>query len=199
MAIKVSIVIALYNQEKLVVRALESIPVRDDIEVIVIDDKSTDNSWRVANEICAKHPNWYVLHNEENLGADLTINRGLDNMRGEYFLQLDCDDYLIPDALNKVIDMADMDLVWFTMQINNGDVWSPNTMKEICDHGCLYKKTIIGDVRHPHRFHDGGWFFHRDIISKPHTERYTNELVYMYNFPRKGSLMDLAHKRGIAK
>lgn len=177
---------------------MESIPNRDDIEVIAIDDCSRDNTWEVMQECAKGRKNWILLQNEVNSLPDKTINRGLDLMHGEYFLQLDCDDYLIPDALERVMDQADMDLVFFGMQINNGNVWMPNTMKELCDHTCLYKKSIIGDTRHPHRYHDGGWFFHRDIISKPHTERYTNECAYMYNFPRKGSMMDLAN-RGLAK
>ena len=40
-----TIIIPVYNQETLVIRALESVPKRDDIEVIVIDDGSTDNTW----------------------------------------------------------------------------------------------------------------------------------------------------------
>lgn len=195
---KVSILIALYNQEVLVKRAMESIPERDDIEVVIIDDKSTDNSYQVALDYAKDRKNWIVLQNEVNMGADFTYNRGLDTLTGEYFLQLDSDDCLVPENISKVIDLADQDLVWFDMDVNNGDVWSPNTMKEICDHGCLYRMSLVGKIRHPRRFHDGGWFFHRDVISQPHTERFTCLLAYHYNFPRRGSLMDL-HNRGLDK
>ena len=194
---KVSIVMACYEQPVLVKRAMESIPDRDDIEVVAIDDKSRDNTFEVMKECAKGRKNWIILQNEENLGADLTINRGLDTLTGEYFLQLDCDDKLFPDQMEKAMEMLDADLVWFDMKVNNGDVWSPNVMKEICDHGCFYKMSLVGNIRHPHRFHDGGWFFNREVNAQPHTERFTNLLVYDYNFPRRGSLMDLA-SRGLA-
>ena len=160
----------IYEQEELVVKAINSIPQRDDIEVICIDDCSRDNTYQIVCDLVKDRKNFRVFRNPRNLGVAFTINRGLDLVTGEYYLQLDCDDYFYTEELNKVIDMADMDLVFFNMRINDGTVWSTNVMKEMCDHGCLYRRSLIGNIRHPNRKADGGWFFHRDVISQPHTE-----------------------------
>ena len=179
-----------YNQEELVLRAIKSVPNREDIELIIVDDCSTDNTYQVLKKI----PNIILLHNEQRIRAGNSINRGIEIARGEYILQLDSDDYLISDKLEKILDIADCDLVFFNMQINDGSIWSPNTDKSMCDHTCLYKRTIIGDSRLANTIRAAGWYFHQDIIKKPHTERYTNELVYMYNYPHEGSTLDLYSK-----
>lgn len=191
---KVSVVVAVYESKEMALRAIDSIPDRDDIEAIIIDDCSKDNTYQLLMDNYGGRANYTILRNEKNIGSSFTLNRGIDLAKGEYYVQLDDDDIFYTEAMNKVIDMADMDLVWFNMQVNNGDVWSPNVMKEICDHGCLYRMSIVGKTRHPKRSFDSGVFFHREIISKPHTERYTNMIAYGYNFPRVGSQMDLANK-----
>lgn len=53
---KVSVIIPVYNQEVLVLKALDSIPTRDDIEIIVIDDGSTDDTWTKIWNYTMEHP-----------------------------------------------------------------------------------------------------------------------------------------------
>ena len=88
--IKVSVLIAVYNQEKLVIKALRSIPKRNDIEIIVCDDGSTDNTLNnllhyVANN---KDSNINIKQNEKNKGVAYTVNRLYDLAKGEYVVLL---------------------------------------------------------------------------------------------------------------
>ena len=74
----VSIIIAVYNQEELVIRALESIPVRNDIEVLVVNDASTDNTLQNVLDYKEEHPELdiKVFSNEENMGLGYSKNVG---------------------------------------------------------------------------------------------------------------------------
>lgn len=194
---KVSVIMAAYNvPDGLLKKALGSIPVRDDLELVVVDDCSTDNTAEVLKEFQskAKFP-VKVIRNEFNMKTAKTLCRALAHSSGEYITQLDVDDHYYPEALSRVIDQADADLVWFDMDINDGSVWSPNIRKDICDHACLYKRSIIGDSRWKDSPDGGGWFLMQEILKKPHTERYTNELAYSYNFPREGSVLNLLSKK----
>lgn len=70
--IKISVIIPVYNQQDLVIKAIDSIPKRDDIEIIVIDDGSIDNTWNNLLEYRNKHPeilNLILLYNEGNKGV----------------------------------------------------------------------------------------------------------------------------------
>ena len=83
----VTVIIPVYNQEELVIKALESIPERKDIEIIVIDDGSTDCTWKNLLKYREKHEdmlNLVLLYNEENRGVGYTVNKGYDNAKGEY-------------------------------------------------------------------------------------------------------------------
>ena len=79
-----TIIMPIYNQPILVIRALDSIPVRDDIEVICIDDCSTDNTFEVLQEY-VKHSSLDItlLRNEHNSGIGFTTNRGIDLAQGK--------------------------------------------------------------------------------------------------------------------
>ena len=129
--VKVSILLPVYEQEELVVRAMKSIPDRDDIEVIIIDDCSRDNTYDIVCSYAKDHENFHVYRNEKNMRVALTLCRAIEYAKGEYITQLDSDDYYFTEAFNRVIDQADADLVWFDMQVNNGTIWSPKYRKEI--------------------------------------------------------------------
>ena len=104
-----SILIPTWNQEVLAIRALDSIPRRDDIEVIVSDDASTDKTWENILLYKEEHPelNLKVYRNEKNLGCYANGNVIGTYATGEYTHGLDNDDYLYTDKYNKVLDMID--------------------------------------------------------------------------------------------
>jgi glycosyltransferase involved in cell wall biosynthesis len=198
MDIKISVIIPVYNQEDLVLRAINSIPIRDDIEIIVIDDGSTDNTW--ANlisyrETCSLYMNLTLLYNKENKGVAYTVNRGYDTATGEYVVLLGSDDYFNTDEFIKAIDYLDgTDLVYFNLEKNDGSIWrlTNDNKKDLCGSVKFMKRTFIGDTRCPEDKRAGeDWFFYQDLLKKNPTEHFTDLNVKHYNFPRKGSLTDL--------
>lgn len=194
---KVSVVIPVYNQESLIERAIRSIPLRDDIEIIVVDDGSTDDTWNklVTIGIELNDPNFIVLHNRRNMGVGYTVNRGLDIADGEYIVLLGSDDYFYTDEFLKAIEQLDgTDLVYFDLKVNDGSIFklTEESKRNLCGSTKFMRKEFVGDTRNPDIRQGEDWFFYEELLKKNPTERFTNLLVKHYNFPRKGSLTDIA-------
>lgn len=93
--------VAAYNGEKTLDRALKSCLEAHSqlLEVIVVDDGSTDGTARIAEEYAARQPDCFRLLRQENGGYGSTITAALVQARGRYFRTLDCDDWFDPMAL----------------------------------------------------------------------------------------------------
>lgn len=106
--IKVSIVIPVYNVEKYLRDCIESVinQTEKDIEIICIDDGSTDNSLKILEEIAAEEGRMKIFHNDENKGLSHTRNKGLGAAKGEYIYFLDSDDMITPRAMEELYDIA---------------------------------------------------------------------------------------------
>lgn len=98
---RISVVTANYNYAKYVVRAVDSVLSqdigRDDVEVIVIDDASTDESWDVLQRY-AGDPRVVLVRHEMNRGYVPTFNEAIRLSRGAYIVQLDSDDLALDDS-----------------------------------------------------------------------------------------------------
>ena len=83
--IKLSVVIPVYNQEDLIVRAIESVPKRDDVEIIIVNDGSTDNtSANIFENLEKFNKNIRMVVFKENQGVANALNAGLELIEGEY-------------------------------------------------------------------------------------------------------------------
>lgn len=101
-----SVIIALYNTELYLKDALDSIinqsfPL-DKIQIILIDDGSTDNSKKICEEYMEKYPNNFVYIYQENKGQANARNNGLNYAKGKYLNFLDSDDKLELNTLKEV-------------------------------------------------------------------------------------------------
>lgn len=193
---KLTIIVPVYNQEELVIRALNSIPIRDDIEILIIDDCSTDNTLANCEKWKEEHKELdiKVIHNEKNIGLGATKNVGYDNASGKYINQLDSDDYLYTDEYNKIIDMLDDDDVYYCNLVkNDGSVFeiTAESQRGLCS-GCarFIKKDFLGDTRCPEIRAGEDWHLNEALQEKQHTDNFTGINAYHYNFPREGSLYD---------
>ena len=97
-----SIIIPVYNGEKYIDRCLSSILNIKDIEIIIVDDCSTDSSYEILCNYSSKYPNIKLLHNTSNLGVSATRNKALKQAKGKYILFLDIDDYLVDNASQTI-------------------------------------------------------------------------------------------------
>ena len=199
--IKVSVIIPVYNQEKLVIRALDSIPKRDDIEIIVIDDGSTDSTWNNLLNYRNNYLDFFnliLIYNEKNRGVAHTVNKGYDNANGEYIVLLGSDDYFYTERFEQALNELDgTDLVYFNLQINSGEVWrvTPETKINLCGSTKFMRKVFIGDTRCPEDKRAAeDYDFYQKLLKKNPTEKFTDITVKHYNFPRQNSLTDLLIK-----
>lgn len=105
---KVSFVIPVYNAENTIVRCLDSIVHQDyePIEVIAINDGSTDGSLGILREYEAGHDNVVVI-DTPNRGVSVTRNDGIRMATGEYLAFVDCDDYIDDDYASTYVSQMD--------------------------------------------------------------------------------------------
>lgn len=91
----ISVLIPAYNAEKYIEHCLKSVCGQnyDNLEIIVINDGSTDRTGEIADKIAEKDDRIEVIH-QENAGVATTRNRLIERSRGEYILQVDADDYI---------------------------------------------------------------------------------------------------------
>lgn len=99
-----SVIIPVYNCAPVIARCLESIDYPD-AEIIVVDDGSTDGSAVVVEEYLSMHPNVRLIK-KENGGASSARNVGIGAASGKYIMFVDADDYLVPDGLSRIVDLA---------------------------------------------------------------------------------------------
>ncbi len=90
----ISVVMSTFNREQVLPIAIESIlnQTFKDFEFIIIDDGSTDNTWKVIQSYARKDKRIVPLKNEKNKGLIYSLNRGLDQARGKYIARMDDDD-----------------------------------------------------------------------------------------------------------
>lgn len=122
--IKVSVIIPIYNSEKYLNRAIESIinQTLKDIEIILVDDCSTDNSLEICREYEMKHDNIKVIHKEKNEGLGMARNTGLKYTNSEFVAFIDSDDYIDLQMYEKLYENAkeyNADVVFAGMKIIN--------------------------------------------------------------------------------
>ena len=114
--IKISVIIPIYNTEKYLEETLDSIlnqTMIDDVEVLMIDDGSKDNSRKIIEKYASEYDNFYGFYNE-NVGQGCERNFGMEHARGEYIHFMDSDDYIPPKAYEKLYEIAkeeDYDIV----------------------------------------------------------------------------------------
>lgn len=204
MSLKLTIIVPVWNQEKLVIRALDSVPRRDDIEVLVCDDGSTDNTLKNVREYAKANKDLRIriLWNTENKGLGKTKNKLYDNAQGDYVYELDSDDYLLTEAFSKAVDSLDgTDLVFVNLEVNSGNILYLNQQTKTMWVGGASKfvrREFMGDIRCDEVRIYEDVSYNKGIMEKPHTEKFTGLLAYHYNHPREGSLCWLG-ARGLIK
>jgi len=189
---KLSIYIPCYNDGQFIERALNSIPVRDDIEVIVVDDGSTDDSLEKMREYKKNtRLKMRIIACDENQGISYANNIGLDSCKGEYFYLIDADDYLYTEEFEKVLNELDgTDIIYVKARTNENAVLCPNEKNHNLCAGWfkIIRTEFMEGYRRKINCYGGDYEMWLALITKPHTHKYTDYLVYHYNYPREGSV-----------
>ena len=104
----VTILTPAYNAERFICRCLDSLLAQTytNLQIIVIDDCSTDTTRLLANDYAQRDSRIIVMQTERNSGASAARNTGLAAAKGEYITEVDADDWLAPDAIEKAMAEA---------------------------------------------------------------------------------------------
>ena len=106
----VSVIITTYNSGPLIVYALNALQAQSlpagSIEILVVDDGSTDDTWQHLSELAAQRANLKIFRQSHTGGPSAGRNRGLAEASGEFVFFHDADDYLGPDALRRLLNFA---------------------------------------------------------------------------------------------
>lgn len=127
-----SVSVAAYNVEKFIEKNLNSFidsDVKNDIEVLVINDGSTDSTAKIVSEYEKKYPTVIKLINQDNAGPGSTINSGIRQATGKYFKMVDGDDWVDTKNLKEYINYlkeVEVDLV-----VTNYKCVDNNTFEEL--------------------------------------------------------------------
>lgn len=116
----VSVIVPVYNVEKYLNKCLDSLLVQSyaDIEILLIDDGSTDNSGEICDIYANRNDNIKVIH-KENGGLSDARNKGLDMATGQWITFVDSDDYVTPDYVETLLSLvlknnADISIATYT-------------------------------------------------------------------------------------
>lgn len=101
-----SVVIPVYNRPDLIVPCVQSILQAevDDVEIIIVDDCSTDHTWNVCCRLSEDSESVHILHLDRNHGVGFARNKGLLLARGEYVYFVDSDDKVDPAAFRTLLE-----------------------------------------------------------------------------------------------
>lgn len=149
----ISVIIPLYNMERHIERCLNSIVNQqsENIEIIIIDDGSTDKSKQIIDDYARNEPKICVIH-QENKGVSAARNAGLKVMKGKYFTFVDADDWVESTLfcdLAKIILNNDFDVVIFSgyyntmsQQFVRKNIFDKFTVLEEKDHAWVIATAI---------------------------------------------------------
>lgn len=116
-----SMIIPVYNTSEFLRECFDSVLEQDGvpIEILAVNDGSSDNSPAIMEEYAAKYENFKAIHLEKNQGVSAARNAGLEAATGKYIGYLDSDDYLIPNQYAWVIETCEkhqLDLIRFSFE-----------------------------------------------------------------------------------
>lgn len=128
----VSVLLPVYNEGEYLVEAIESIinQTYQNLELIIIDDASTDNTLEIIKKYAAINCTIKVLKMKKNKGKATCLNWGLKRVQGKYVFEMDGDDWVEPAALAELVRFAERqpeDVVYFytdrrVYRQNNGEL-----------------------------------------------------------------------------
>lgn len=181
----VSVIIPVYNMKNFIKNCVDSVlsQTYKNIEIILVNDGSEDNSLSVCKAIAKDNSN-IVLIDQQNQGVSVARNVGIEVAKGDFLTFLDADDTLNPQALEKLVSSAqkyDSDItigkIHENEKIQSGILEDKDFLVKILEdnpvgyYSCriLYKRTFVKDIRFPEGFGCGedSYFVFECALKKP--------------------------------
>lgn len=206
-----SIIIPTYNMEKYLPRCLDSLLIKENLnllEIWVVNDGSKDNSSEIAHQYADKYPGVFHVIDKPNGNYGSCINAALKVLTGKYVKVLDSDDYFNTDALINIIKRlkeanVDVILTDFTVKditvgaeslaelnlIKNKEIeLNQNEIPQFEMHAIIYKSSLLKDISYQQTegisYTDTEWTFYPMLKAK--NLIYFKENLYQYIMGREG-------------
>jgi glycosyltransferase involved in cell wall biosynthesis len=218
----ISVIVPVYNVEKYIRKCVDSIcnQTYKDLEIILVDDGSTDNSGNICDEYKAKDSRIKVVH-KNNGGLSDARNAGIEIAKGGYIAFIDSDDYIherMYEVLMNNLEMTNSDIsacefVYKNENINEENIleienleiysgkdvisllWTDN-VRTVVQWNKVYKKCIFDTIRYPiGRYHEDTFAIHH-ILSKCSKIVFTNQKLYYY-VQHENSIMSVPSRKRI--
>lgn len=105
----VSVIVPVYNKAKYLKKCLSSVQTQtySDLEIVIIDDYSTDMSYTICEDISKEDSRIELYRNKSNLGLIASRFEGIRRAKGEWIFFIDADDWIEPEAIERLVGAAD--------------------------------------------------------------------------------------------
>lgn len=207
---KISVVVPVYNVEQYLSKCIESIlnQTYRNIEIILVDDGSTDQSGKICEEFKEKDERIKVIH-KGNGGLSDARNAGIEVAEGQYYSFVDSDDYLECDALESMLEAVattnseiaicnimrfydDGTTSEFYNPVNEKEMWEDNkrfdSLKQPSVCNKLFESKIFENIRFPYgKFYEDTYVYH-ELLYRANSVTLTGKTGYWY-LARKDSIL----------
>jgi teichuronic acid biosynthesis glycosyltransferase TuaG len=145
--IEISVITPAFNAEKYIISAIASVEAQNmpGVEMIIIDDNSTDSTWQLLGRAQRRYDFIKIFHNKKNMGPAFCRNLAIRKSRGKYIAFLDADDLWLPDKLKIQISYMKEHKVQFSYSsyiiMNNDGVTT--TKKIIGKHNLNFERLLL--------------------------------------------------------
>ena len=210
MKIKVSVIVPVYNVEKFIDKCLNSLvnQTLKEIEIIVVNDGSPDNSQKIIDKYVKKYPDKIKSFIKENGGQGSARNMGIEKAVGEYISFVDSDDWLDLDTLEKMYflakkdksDIVICDMVdhysYYTIYHN---CTKYNSVFEVTPSACnkIFRKELIKDFRFLSKLWYEDFDFTTKILFNTNKISNINEGLYHCNCGHESTMNNNNSKKNL--
>lgn len=206
----VSIIVPVYNVEKYLPKCVDSLinQTYKNVEIILVDDGSTDQSGNICDTYLEKDNRIVVLH-KKNGGLSDARNFGIEHAKGDYYSFVDSDDYLKEQTIEYLVDAAEnndcqisvCNMIRFyddgtndvfykpcnnQVILENNDRFQTLSQPSVCNK--LFKKELFDGVKFPYRKYYEDTFVYHELCYKANKVALTGYDGYWYLY-RKGSIL----------
>ena len=206
---KVSVIVPVYNVEKYLAKCLDSLvnQTLKDIEIIVVNDGSTDNSEQIIKKYLKKYPDKIIYLKKENGGQGSARNLGIEKSNGEYIGFVDSDDYADIKMFEKLynigkINNSDIVITRDSTITENGNIYDNQYFNKfenkkenaffgnmgVCNK--IYRRSLIENIKFKEKvWYEDLAFTIKTLINANKIDYYFDESLYYY-LKRNGSTMN---------
>lgn len=158
---RISVAMAVYNNAPYLAAAIESILAQSyrDFEFLIVNDGSTDGSAAIIDQFAARDARIRPIH-QENRGLIASLNRMLDEARGEYIARMDGDDISLPDRFETQVAFLDAHADHGAIGTSTNDMNEDGTLRPIQDYHPLSHDAFVEQLER------GPWLCHPSVMMR---------------------------------